>query len=116
MWNTIVKAIKTFFVIYLKGKIKDIALKVIEEVKKHIWEIIKKEITEAIIETTAVIKAYLNSNEGKSRREEIVNIIFEKVKLPVLLKPFKGLIKKKFADKIDELIVEFIRKVEEIKL
>jgi len=116
MWNTILNAVKTFFVIYLKDKIKNIALKVVDEIKEHLWEIIKKEISEAIVETTAIIKAYLSSNEGKSRREEIITIIFEKVKLPVLLKPFKGLIKREFSNKIDELIVEFIRKVEEIKL
>ena len=116
MWNTILNAVKTFFLIFLKDKCKEILAEVIKEIKEHIWEIIKKEITEAIQETISIIKAYLDSNEGKAKKEAIATIIFEKVKLPVLLRPFKGLIKKKFSDKIDELTVEILRKAEGIKL
>ena len=104
MWNTV----KTFFVIVLRDKIKDLIKDVITEGKKYIWKKIETEIKEGAIRAINLIEAYLASDEGKAKKETIANIVMSKVNLPVVLKPFKNLIKNKFLEKIEETVVTLL--------
>lgn len=104
MWNTI----KTFCAVVLKDKIKDLIKDLIAEGKKYIWKKIEKEIKEGAIRAIELIEAYLASDEGKVKKETIANIVMSKVELPVVLRPFKNLIKKKFLEKIEETVVTLL--------
>ena len=104
MW----KAIKTFFVIFLKDKIKDLIKDVITEGKKYIWKKIELEIREGAIRAISLIEAYLASDEGKAKKETIANIVMSKVNLPFIFKPFKNVIKRKFLEKIEEIVVTLL--------
>ena len=104
MWNTI----KTFCAVFLKDKIKDLAKELVAEIKKCIWNKIKKDIIEGAKKALSIIENYLKSDEGKVKKETIADIVMSKVELPVILKPFKNTIKKKFVEKIDETVVELL--------
>ena len=50
------------------------------------------------------IQEIAESKKGRDKKEQIVDLILAKAKLPIVLKPFKGLIKRAILKKIDEIL------------
>ena len=84
----------------IKG-IRDLA----EAFIKSLWEYLKAAVIESIKKSLDLLKELVKSEAGQQKKEFILDIVMSKIELPFLLKPFRGLIKKFLANKIEETVV-----------
>ena len=90
--------------LWLLGKLKDIWE---EKLKVMLHEQIQSLVHEAVDE----ISKLRDSVEYELKRDEIYDKIFKKVELPLLLKPFKWLIKKLLKEEIDKRTTSALEKI-----
>ena len=83
-----------------------------KEFLEFLWEFTKDDVILSAQKSLGIIKSYLNSTDAKDKKEYIVELIMTKIKLPLPLKPFKGLVRKLVRDKLDEIINKLIKKSE----
>lgn len=79
----------------------------------NMWEdclkdYLKKELHQIVIKAVKVLVNFMNSDEYEKKRDEIIDTLFDKISLPFLLKPFKGLIK--------SILISNIQKKIDVKL
>lgn len=79
-----------------------------KEFIKILWGYLREEVILSARKSLGIIKTYLESADGISKKEEIINLIMLKIKLPLVLKPFKGLVRNIVKDKIDDVIKELL--------
>lgn len=75
--------------------------------KNYLHEQIQALIKEAVKDLTAIH----DSEAYVAKKKEILDKIFNKVKLPLLLKPFRWLIKNILYDKVEEKVQEALNKL-----
>ena len=68
------------------------------------WDYIKDEVILSARRSLKILEALVQSPAGKEKKEDIVDLIMLKINLPIVLKPFKGLIRKMVLKKIDEIL------------
>jgi hypothetical protein len=95
---------KLFYKEYLQDKVREGLKLAFEAFYKTLWDFIKEDVLKAMHDSLKAIEAIVNSKKGQDKKEEIVNLIMTKIKLPIVLRPFKGLVKKAILKKIDELL------------
>ena len=94
---------------------KEIWKELIEEIKRGLrvaaqafcralWEEIEGHVLLSARKSLGIIKSYLESTDCTDKKEYIVNLIMTKIKLPLVFRPFKGLIKNMVREKLDEII------------
>lgn len=64
----------------------------------NLWEdylkdALKAQLDDLIHRGINYVNAYYKSEDYEKKKEEIVNFIFKNIQLPLILKPFKGLVK-----------------------
>lgn len=79
-----------------------------KEFLRILWDFTQDEVILSARKSLGIIKSYLESSNGVKKKQEIIDLIMLKIKLPVILKPFKGLVRKLVEDKIDEIIKELL--------
>ena len=98
-------------------ELKEKALKALkqagEEFIKRLWELLKNDIIARAKQSLTLLKELVKSEEGQAKKAFIVDIIMDRVKLPIVLKPFKGIIRRILADKIEEAVIGLIEKGQE---
>lgn len=77
---------------------------------KALWDYIKEEVINSARQSLELLSELVKSEKGQAKKEFIVDIILQKIALPVWLKPFKGLIRKFLANKIEETVEAIINK------
>ena len=77
-----------------------------------LWEFLKEDVILSARKSLKIIENYLNSTDGQDKKQYIIDLIMEKIKLPLVLKPFKFIIRKMVQDKIDTIIKELGTKVD----
>ena len=99
---------------------KELKEKAIEALKQagkefihRLWELLKNEIIASAKQSLELLKELIKSEEGQVKKAFIADIIMEKVTLPVILKPFRGVIRRILADKIEEAVIGLIEKGQE---
>lgn len=75
-----------------------------------LWDFVKDDVILSARKSLGIISTYLTSTEGLDKKEKIADLIMSKIKLPLPLKPFKGLIRKLIIKKIDEIVHDLINK------
>lgn len=75
-----------------------------------LWEFLQEDVILSARKSLKIIENYLNSTDGLDKKKYIVELIMEKIKLPLPLKPFKFLVRKMVQDKIDDIIETLIKK------
>lgn len=97
----------------LKDKIKEGFKLALRAFADTLWGFIKEEVENTVQELSVLLEGFLASSEGKKKKKEVVNIILEKINLPLPLKPFKWLIRKVLSDKIEEVVFNALEKTKE---
>ena len=97
--------------------LNDLKVKLLEGLKvagkafiDALWEFIREDVILAARKCLKKIEEVINSQEGKDKLDKIVELIMQKIKLPIVLRPFKGLIKKMIKDKIEDVLHDIFGK------
>ena len=109
-WSKIVFYCKT----ELLEQVKEIGLKALGELKKFLWNKIKEDVKTCAQEIIKDAEAFMTSVECKEKEERILDAIMAKIELPLLLKPFKKLIRSIIKGKIEAAAKAAIEKGKEI--
>lgn len=75
-----------------------------------LWNYIKKDAILSARKSLKKIEETVNSNNGTEAKKKIIELIMSKIKLPIVLRPFKGLIKNAIGKKIDEILRTVLNK------
>ena len=86
----------------------------------NLWEDYLKDILRSQIEELAsqgitYISAYHESEAYEKKKEEIFNFVFKNIKLPIILRPFKGIIKAILSNYVEKQIEKGINALNSIK-
>lgn len=93
-----------------KEVIKEAFLKALEAFKDTLWKEIKEEVHNVAKEVISEAEAFLTSVEAQEKEEAILNAIMEKIQLPFILKPFKGIIRNIIKGKLEAFVEETLNK------
>ena len=82
----------------------------------NLWEYylkdtLKAQIDELVHKGINKVNAYYKSEEYDKKKEEILTFIFDNIKLPFMLKPFKGLIRSILVNSIEKQIEKALEKL-----
>lgn len=103
------------FISYFKSEtFKRAFLNALNTFKNALWNNIKDEVHKILAEIITDIEKYVLSDQAKEKEELILDKIMEKLELPIILKPLRGLIRKIIKSRLEELIIEAIKKSKEI--
>lgn len=96
--------------LYIKDKFSNKIIEAFKESQKYfirlLWNSVKNDIKEQVENTCKFMYLYLEGSEMDEKVDKILENCLKNLSLPLLLKPFKPLIKKV----IKEQLKEFIRK------
>ena len=79
-----------------------------------LWNYIKEDVILSARKSLQLLTELVKSDAGQAKKAFIVDIVLQKIALPVFLRPFKGLIRRFLADKIEEAVIALINKGKEI--
>ena len=99
------------------NELKDRVIEAVKQAGKEfivrLWELLKNDIIVSAKQSLELLKELIKSEAGQMRKAFIVDIIMDRITLPVILKPFRGIIKKLLADKIEEAVIGLIERGQE---
>ena len=75
-----------------------------------LWDFLKEDIILSARKSLKLIEEIVHSPKGREKKAQIVELIMLKIKLPLIAKPFKGVIKKMVSNKIDEIVETLLGK------
>ena len=91
--------------------------KVIKSVKiafhafiETLWECLKDEVMDSARKSLELIKTIWTSTEVKEKKNAIIEVIMLRIKLPLIAKPFKGVIKRIISNKVDDIVEALLGK------
>ena len=102
----------SYIVSYLIPRIKEEFTKSKTEFFENLWNHIKNDIHNCVKDAIHHVEEYMKTAEYETRENEVVDVIFKKVKLPLVFRPFKGILKKMFKNKVRALVAENLRKLD----
>ena len=100
MWEKI----KAFYKENLQQKVREGLKEAVKAFINVFWNYIKEDAILSARKSLKLIMAIAYSPEGEAKKEAIVDLIMLKIKLPLVAKPFKGLIRKMISNKLDEIL------------
>lgn len=106
MWQNIV----TFYKENLQQKVREGLKLAAKAFIDTLWEYIKEDVVLSARKSIKLIAALMTSPEAKEKKEAIVDLIMLKIKLPIVLRPFKFIVRKMVSDKLDEVISKLLGK------
>lgn len=101
----------SYFVHYLYPSIKESLIKTYEYFIDCLWDSLKGKFTENIEVAVEYIEKFFNSPAYEEKEKEVMDVLFQNVDLPFVLKPFKPLLKKLLSNKIRALIGKYLKKL-----
>ena len=105
-------------VAYFKDKLLDKIKEAFNASKKEfldrLWNSIKDDLKADLNSTVEVINEFLNSSSYKEKEEAVISTLMANVKLPLFLKPFRGLIKNALKSKIRKLVEKALKKIDKV--
>lgn len=115
---TIAKGAWEKFLFYVKTELwcelKDMGLKALAEFKEFLWNKIKADVKACAQQIIKDAEVFLTSVEAEQKKEAILDAIMAKIDLPLLLKPFKKLIRNIIKGKLEAAAKSAIEKGKEI--
>ena len=115
---TVAKGAWEKFLFYVKTELwcelKDMGLKALAEFKEFIWNKIKADVKACAQQIIKYAEAFMTTVEAKEKEERILDAIMAKIDLPLLLKPFKKLIRNIIKGKLEAAANSAIEKGKEI--
>ena len=93
-----------YFKTELAGEVKRITFEALKELKEFLWTKIKEDVRTCSIQVIKDAEIFLTSAEAEEKKEAILDAIMIKIDLPLLLKPFKKLVRNIIKGKLEDLI------------
>lgn len=103
-----------YFRTFLFPQIKEALIRHKDAFLEDLWNSIKDDIHEHAEQAVEYVKKYVESTDYEVREKAALDAIFQKVNLPLVLKPFKPLIRHIFKQKIRAFIADSLRKLDTI--
>ena len=103
-----------YFRTFLFPQVKEALIRHKDEFLEDLWNSIKDDIHEHAEQAVEHVKKYVESTDYEVREKVALDAIFQKVNLPLVLKPFKPLIRHIFKQKIRTFIADSLRKLDTI--
>ena len=103
-----------YFRTFLFPQIKEALIRHKDAFLEDLWNSIKDDIHEHAEQAVEHVKKYVESTDYEVREKAALDAIFQKVNLPLVLKPFKSLIRHIFKQKIRAFIADSLRKLDTI--
>ena len=115
---TVSKGLWEKFLFYVKtelwSEIKDVVLKALAEIKEYVWTKIKEDVKACATQIIKDAEVFLTSVEAAEKEEAILDAIMAKIELPLLLKPFKKLVRNIIKGKLEDLVKAALNKGKEL--
>ena len=109
-WSKIVFYCKT----ELLEQVKEIGLKALGELKEFLWNKIKEDVKACAAQIIKDAESFLASAEAEEKKKAILDAIMAKIELPLILKPFKGIVRNIIKGKLEDLIKTVLDKGKEL--
>lgn len=77
---------------------------------ESLWECMKDVILDSARKSLELIRVIWQSAEVKEKKKAIIEVIMLRIKLPLVARPFKGLIKKMISNKVDDIVEDLLGK------
>ena len=103
--------ILAYFTHYLTPLLKEVLEKTKNYFIELLWNTLKEEFHNLVEPAVEYIENYFQSASYEEKEKDIINTLFKNATFPVVLRPFKPLIKKILQKKLHELIKSCIEKV-----
>ena len=104
-----------YIVAYFTHYLAPIFKEVLEKTKNYfinlLWDTLKERFNEVVEPAVEYMEKYFGSMDYQQKEKDIINTLLQNANLPVLLKPFKPLLKKILRNKLRELISGCIEKI-----
>ena len=94
-------------------KLKEALLKALEAFKNTLWNEVKDTVYSQTLSALQAAEAYYKTEQVKIKEKELISQIVDSLKLPLVLRPFKGLMKSLIIKKIEEIIQEALKNGQE---
>lgn len=104
LWTQIVN----FFKAEMLDLCKEAFKKGLEAFKETVWAEVKDEVHLHIKAAMDHVETYVHSAEAMEKEEAVLNTLLERIKLPLIARPFKKLIKNMIRERVNALIDQAI--------
>lgn len=101
MWKTILQTVLTF--------ILETVIKMAKKALPLLEEIVLEEARNLLEQATD----FISNDTFDEAKVKLIDKAFERIKLPLVIRPFKGLIKKAIYSKVDEALEGMLRELKE---
>ena len=106
-----------FLVAYLKSYLVPSVIEAAQKTKEYfittLWDTVKEDIYNNIHASIAYVEEFLESSTYEVKEKAVIDNLFQKIKLPLVARPFKPLMKKMLKGKLKELIHKKLQTLEE---
>ena len=106
MWQNII----AFYKENLQQKVREGLKLAAKAFMDTFWTYIREDVILSARKSLKLITALMTSPEAKEKKEAIIDLIMLKIKLPIVLRPFKFIVRNMISNKIDEVIKELLGK------
>jgi transcriptional regulator CtsR len=96
-----------YFTHYLFPIIKDTFNEAKESFIEKLWESVKIQVTSDIQTAVEYVECLFESSTYQEKEKAIIDTLFKNIELPLVLRPFKSLMKKILRDKLHQLISKY---------
>ena len=103
--------VSSYFTHYLLPILKDTLNKTKNYFIDLLWASVKDEFARAAKSAIEFVERFLDSPNYKEKEEAVIDVLFQNVDLPLVLKPFKPLLKKIFRNKVRRLVEKNLKKI-----
>lgn len=101
---------------YLKEKFGNKILEALKSAWSHflefLWNSIKEDVKAQVEETCEFVNQFLDSPDAKEKENVILENLMKNIHLPVVLRPFKPLLKRILRSKLENLVRKTLRKLQ----
>jgi uncharacterized protein (DUF2461 family) len=102
-----------YFRTFLFPQIKETFLEYKDKFLEDLWNRVKDDVHKHLQASIDFAQEYFSSAEYEAKERIVIDTIFKKVQLPLVLKPFKPLLKKITKDKVRKIIAENLKKLDQ---
>ena len=92
------------------NKIKAAAIKALIAFKDVLWNELKDTVHEQALLALKAAENYYNAEQVKIKKNELISQVVESLKLPLIIKPFRGLMKSYISKKVEDIFQEAFHK------
>ena len=111
----VVKQLWYYVLAYFTHYIMPIIKETLEKTKDYfinlLWNTLRERFTEIAEPAVEFMEKYFSSMEYQQKEKDIIDTIFRNANFPILLRPFKPLLKKILQDKLHDLINSCLEKI-----